>query len=78
MVAVPRIIGARCPTVLVAAIIPIIAVDSWLYGPISLSVLSSRSVVSTLRIKRRLGGKAGYVHLIHLLSDGFASTIVVG
>src|SRR5215217_3818207 len=50
----------------------------WLYGSISLCMGSSRSVVPTLPIKRRLGSKAGYVHLIHLLSDGFASTIVVG
>ena len=40
----------------------------WLYDPISLSVSSSRSVVPTLPIKRRLGSKSRHVHLIHLPS----------
>src|SRR5215207_4001061 len=51
----------------------------WLYGPLSVSVRSGHSVVPTLPIKRRLGGKAGYVHQIHLLSKHISiSTIVVG
>jgi hypothetical protein len=39
--------------------VAVIAEDSWLYGPISLSVSSGHSVVPTLPIKRRLGSKAG-------------------
>jgi hypothetical protein len=49
---------------------------SWSNSPVSLCMRSGRSVVPPK--KRRLGSKAGYVHLMHLLSDGFASTIVVG
>src|SRR5918993_3672897 len=61
--AVIGIIDTICYTVPVA----VIAEDSWLYAPISLCVSSSHSVVPTLPIKRRLGSKAGYVHLIHPL-----------